>query len=106
MRTPAGSGFHEPSLGEATGSVFRAVIPRSALAMPMWAGFHSGVISQPTFPTRTNVISYKQLRPEGADNKQTNAYDKPIHTGYDQVTTEARTSLNNEITSNTFLATH
>ncbi len=37
--TPVGSGFHEPSLGEAPGSVFRAVIPRAALAMPMWTGF-------------------------------------------------------------------
>jgi hypothetical protein len=66
----------------------------------------SGAISQPTTPTQANAISYTQLRPEGADNRQTNAYDKPIHIGYDQVITEARTSLNNEITSNTILAAH
>lgn len=39
VRTPVGSGFHEPSLGEATGSVFRAVIPRAVVAVPMWTGF-------------------------------------------------------------------
>ncbi|PYD16577.1 hypothetical protein DND47_09475 [Pseudomonas syringae pv. syringae] len=38
VRTPVGSGFHEPSLGEAPGLAFRVVIPREALAMPVWTG--------------------------------------------------------------------
>lgn len=38
VRTPVGSSFHEPSLGEAPGLAFRVVIPRAALAMPMWTG--------------------------------------------------------------------
>jgi hypothetical protein len=39
VRTPVGSGFHEPSLGEAPGLAFRGIIPRAALAMPIWTGF-------------------------------------------------------------------